>query len=62
MTAIELRMWITSYYKDDGNLYGSSVVAPSFEEAQSECDSRGLGEIVEGELFEMIPDDESEET
>jgi len=56
-----MRMWVTSYYKDDGNLYGSSVCAPSLKEAQAECDTRGIGEVVDGELQGMIEYEEGDE-
>lgn len=41
--------YVTEYTKD-GRLYGSTVVAGSWEQAQERCDARGLGETVMGKL------------
>ena len=42
-----MKKFITEYHKE-GIVYGKTIKAPSWEEAQQIADRRGLGEIVIG--------------
>lgn len=46
-----VKRFVTTYKDDKGNEYGGMVDAVDWEHAQSICDQRGRGEVVEGQLM-----------